>query len=212
MTREERLAKETERTEKMHAFDLPFLEEYELVCGVDEVGRGPLAGPVVTAAVILPRDCHILYINDSKKLSPARREETAAIIMEKAVSFAFGEVDEKTIDKINILNATKKAMRMAINGLDPKADLALIDAVDLDGLDIPVRAFVKGDAQSMSIAAASIIAKVRRDHFMVSMDEKYPEYGFASNKGYGTREHMEALRKYGPCPIHRRTFLKFLSE
>jgi ribonuclease HII len=212
MTKKERLAAEIDRTDKMHAFDIPFLEEYELVCGVDEVGRGPLAGPVVTAAVILPRDCHILYINDSKKLSPKKREETAAIIMEQAVSFAFGEVDEKTIDKINILNATKMAMRMAINSLDKKADLALIDALDLDGLDIPVKAFVKGDAQSMSIAAASIIAKVRRDHFMVSMDEKYPEYGFARNKGYGTKEHMDALKKYGPCPIHRRTFLKFLSE
>ena len=212
MTKQERLEKEIERTRLVHEFDMEFIEKYDIVCGIDEVGRGPLAGPVVTAAVILPKDCDILYINDSKKLSEKKRKEVSLEILEKAVAVGFGVADEKTIDKINILNATKQAMREAVASLDPKPNMALVDAVTIEDLGIEQKAFVKGDAKSMSIAAASIVAKVKRDEFMEEMDELYPEYGFKSNKGYGTKAHMDALREYGPCPIHRLSFLKFLNE
>ena len=212
MTKQERLEKEIERTRLAHEFDMEFIEKYDIVCGIDEVGRGPLAGPVVTAAVILPKDCDILYINDSKKLSEKKRKEVSLEILEKAVAVGFGVADEKTIDKINILNATKQAMREAVASLDPKPNMALVDAVTIEDLGIEQKAFVKGDAKSMSIAAASIVAKVKRDEFMEEMDELYPEYGFKSNKGYGTKAHMDALREYGPCPIHRLSFLKFLNE
>ncbi len=212
MTKQERLEKEIERTRLVHEFDMEFIEKYDIVCGIDEVGRGPLAGPVVTAAVILPKDCDILYINDSKKLSEKKRKEVSLEILEKAVAVGFGVADEKTIDKINILNATKQAMREAVASLNPKPNMALVDAVTIEDLGIEQKAFVKGDAKSMSIAAASIVAKVKRDEFMEEMDELYPEYGFKSNKGYGTKAHMDALREYGPCPIHRLSFLKFLNE
>lgn len=212
MTKQERLEKEIERTRLVHEFDMEFIEKYDIVCGIDEVGRGPLAGPVVTAAVILPKDCDILYINDSKKLSEKKRKEVSLEILEKAVAVGFGVADEKTIDKINILNATKQAMREAVASLNPKPNMALVDAVTIEDLGIEQKAFVKGDAKSMSIAAASIVAKVKRDEFMEEMDELYPEYGFKSNKGYGTKAHMDALREYGPCPIHRVSFLKFLNE
>ncbi|MCR4781160.1 MAG: ribonuclease HII [Lachnospiraceae bacterium] len=212
MTKQERLEKEIKRTEEVRAFDKEFVDKYDLVCGIDEVGRGPLAGPVVTAAVILPKDCDILYINDSKKLSEKKRKEVSEQILEKAVAVGFGISNEETIDKVNILNATKMAMREAVNNLNPKANFALVDAVHIEDLGIEQASFVKGDAKSMSIAAASIVAKVKRDEFMVEMDKKYPEYGFASNKGYGTKAHMDAVREYGPCPIHRLTFLKFLNE
>lgn len=207
-----RLEKEIERTNEMREFEEEFRAKYNFFCGVDEVGRGPLAGPVMTAAVILPKDCDILYINDSKKVSEKRRKEVAAEIMEKAISVGFGEVDNITIDKINILNATKCAMKNAIMSLMPVPELVLIDAVRLPDLMIPQENIIKGDAKSQSIAAASIVAKVRRDELMVSLSEKYPEYNFASNKGYGTKEHMDALRKYGPSEIHRKTFLKFLND
>ncbi len=212
MTKQERLEREIERTKAAHEFDREFIEKYDLVCGIDEVGRGPLAGPVVTAAVILPKDCDILYINDSKKLSEKKRKEVSKQILEKAVAVGFGIADEETIDKVNILNATKMAMREAVANLDPKPNFALVDAVYIEDLGIEQQGFVKGDAKSMSIAAASIVAKVKRDTFMEEMDEKYPEYGFKSNKGYGTKAHMDALREYGPCPIHRLSFLKFLKE
>lgn len=183
-----------------------------LVGGADEVGRGPLAGPVVCAAVILPADCQIEGIDDSKKLSEKKREELYDKIIAEAVAYDIEFIDEKVIDEINILNATKLCMSRAINNLKVKPDVVLIDA--LEGLDVKckTRAIIKGDALSYNIGAASIIAKVTRDRFMVEMDKKYPGYGFAKNKGYGTEVHMEALKSIGPCEIHRRSFIKFLDE
>lgn len=178
------------------------------VCGVDEAGRGPLAGPVCAAAVILPLDCEIEGLNDSKKLSEKKRDALYDIIKEKAVAYSIAMVDEKTIDEINILQATFKAMREAINGLSVKPDLALIDGNQKPQSGIEERTVVKGDAKSMSIAAASILAKVTRDRFMLELDEKYPEYQFKKHKGYGTKLHYEALEKYGVSPVHRVTFLK----
>ena len=181
--------------------------QFGLLCGIDEVGRGPLAGPVYAAAVILPEDVDILYINDSKKLSAAKREELYDEIMEKAVSVSIGVVSEKRIDEINILQATYEAMRQAIKESKVQPQLMLNDAVTIPEIDIPQVAIIKGDAKSISIGAASIIAKVTRDRMMVEYDEIYPEYHFASNKGYGSSEHIEALKKYGPCPIHRKSFI-----
>lgn len=212
MTKEERLNREIKRTEKAMAFDKEYMDEYEYVCGIDEVGRGPLAGPVMAAAVILPKNCDILYINDSKKLSPKKREEMAKKIEEIAVSIGYGVVDEKIIDEINILNATKRAMKIAIENLSVKPDFCLIDSVKLDNVSISQKSFTKGDEKSMSIAAASIVAKVKRDKYMVEISKKYPEYNFEKNKGYGTKEHIYMLKKYGYSDIHRKTFLKFLSE
>ncbi len=182
------------------------------VCGVDEAGRGPLAGPVCAAAVILPLDCEIEGLNDSKKLSEKKRDALYDIIKEKAVAYSIAMVDEKTIDEINILQATFKAMREAINGLPVKPDLALIDGNQKPQSGIEERTVVKGDAKSMSIAAASILAKVTRDRFMLELDEKYPEYQFKKHKGYGTKLHYEALEKYGVSPVHRVTFLKKLFD
>ncbi len=173
--------------------------------GVDEVGRGPLVGPVVTACVILPKDFYDERINDSKKLSEKRREELYDVIMNNAISVGIGESSEKVIDKINILEATKKAMKEAISKCSIKPEHVLIDAVKLD-IDIPSTSIIKGDAKSQSIAAASIIAKVTRDRMMYELDKKHPEYGFAKNKGYGTKQHIEALYKYGPLKEHRKTF------
>ncbi len=212
MTKEERLNREIKRTEKAMAFDKEYMDEYEYVCGIDEVGRGPLAGPVMAAAVILPKNCDILYINDSKKLSPKKREEMAKKIEEIAISIGYGVVDEKIIDEINILNATKRAMKIAIENLSVKPDFCLIDSVKLDNVNISQKSFTKGDEKSMSIAAASIVAKVKRDKYMVEISKKYPEYHFEKNKGYGTKEHIYMLKKYGYSDIHRKTFLKFLSE
>lgn len=212
MTKEERLNREIKRTEKAMAFDKEYMDEYEYVCGIDEVGRGPLAGPVMAAAVILPKNCDILYINDSKKLSPKKREEMAKKIEEIAISIGYGVVDEKIIDEINILNATKRAMKIAIENLSVKPDFCLIDSVKLDNVNISQKSFTKGDEKSMSIAAASIVAKVKRDKYMVEISKKYPEYNFEKNKGYGTKEHIYMLKKYGYSDIHRKTFLKFLSE
>lgn len=182
------------------------------VCGVDEAGRGPLAGPVCAAAVILPLDCEIEGLNDSKKLSEKKRDALYDIIKEKAVAYSIAMVDEKTIDEINILQATFKAMREAVNGLSVKPDLALIDGNQKPQSGIEERTVVKGDAKSMSIAAASVLAKVTRDRFMLELDEKYPEYQFKKHKGYGTKLHYEALEKYGVSPVHRVTFLKKLFD
>ena len=183
---------------------------YSAVAGVDEAGRGPLAGPVFAAAVILPEGEFIEGINDSKKLSPKKRDELYDIIKEKAIACASASLDEKVIDEINILNASMLAMKTALSSLKIKADYALIDGNKTPDLNIPCSALVKGDSKSISIAAASIIAKVERDRYITAMAEKYPEYGFEKHKGYGTKQHNEAILKYGPCPIHRKTFLKKL--
>ncbi len=181
--------------------------EYRYICGIDEVGRGPLAGPVVAGAVILPKDCCILYVNDSKKLSETKREELYDEIMDKAVSVGLGFVDNNRIDEINILQATYEAMRQAIGKLDPKPDILLNDAVTIPEVSIKQVPIIKGDAKSISIGAASIIAKVTRDRMMKEYAEEFPEYGFEDNKGYGSRKHIEAIQKYGPCALHRRSFI-----
>lgn len=181
--------------------------EYRYICGIDEVGRGPLAGPVVACAVILPKDCCILYVNDSKKLSETKREELYDEIMDKAVSVGLGSVDNERIDEINILQATYEAMRQAIGKLDPQPDILLNDAVTIPEVSIKQVPIIKGDAKSISIGAASIIAKVTRDRMMKEYAEKFPEYGFADNKGYGSKKHIDAIKKYGPCALHRRSFI-----
>ena len=198
---------EVMRTYALQEYERKY-SEYQFVCGIDEVGRGPLAGPVVAGAVILPKDCDILYINDSKKLSEKKREELYDVIMEKAIATGIGYANVERIDEINILQATYEAMRMAISKLNVQPDLLLNDAVTIPGVDITQVPIIKGDAKSQSIAAASIMAKVTRDRMMAEYDKMYPEYGFAKNKGYGTKEHMNALREFGPTPIHRRTFIK----
>ncbi len=199
--------KELERLEIMARYEEEY-SEYEFICGIDEVGRGPLAGPVVAGAVILPKGARIPYVNDSKKLSEKKREALYDVIMEQAVSVGIGMSDHEKIDEINILQATYAAMREAISKLDPQPDLLLNDAVTIPEVNIRQVPIVKGDAKSMSIAAASIIAKVTRDRMMVEYDSVYPGYGFASNKGYGTVVHIEALKSLGPTPIHRRSFIK----
>ena len=209
---EERLFRERERLFYMRVYERRYEDEYSLICGVDEAGRGPLAGPVCAGACILKKDEEILYLNDSKKLSEKRREALFLEIKEKALSWSVAFSDEKRIDEINILQATYEAMKKAIEGLSAPPSLLLVDAVHIPDVSIKQVSIVKGDAASVSIAAASVLAKVSRDHFMKEMDEKYPEYGFAKHKGYGTKAHYEALKKYGPSPIHRMTFLKNLSE
>ncbi len=198
--------RELERTESMKAYEKKY-SSFSFICGIDEAGRGPLAGPVAAGAVILPGDCDILYLNDSKQLTEKKREELYDVIMEKALAAATGFVSPRRIDEINILQATCEAMRMAIDALKVKPDLLLNDAVTIPGVSIKQVPIIRGDAQSVSIAAASIIAKVERDRRMKEYDRLYPEYGFASNKGYGTRTHIEAIRKFGPSPIHRRSFI-----
>lgn len=180
---------------------------YGSICGIDEAGRGPLAGPVVAGAVILPENCDILYINDSKKLSEKKREELYDVIMEKAAAVGIGYSTPERIDEINILQATYEAMREAVAGLSVQPGILLNDAVTIPQIPIKQVPIIKGDAKSISIGAASIIAKVTRDRLMVQYDSIFPEYGFASNKGYGAQIHIEALKKYGPCPIHRKTFI-----
>lgn len=197
---------EVQRTYAISEYERKYAE-YTYVCGIDEVGRGPLAGPVVAGAVILPKDCDILYINDSKQLSEKKREELYDIIMEKAVGVAVGYASVERIDEINILQATFEAMREAISKLPVSPDILLNDAVTIPQVTIPQVPIIKGDAKSISIGAASIIAKVTRDRLMVEYDSVFPEYGFASNKGYGSAAHIEAIKKIGPCPIHRRTFI-----
>ena len=201
-----RYREELDRIEALCLFEKKY-ESRGLICGIDEVGRGPLAGPVVAGAVILPRGSRILHINDSKKLTAARREELYDVISREAVSFSFGMASPERIDEINILQATYEAMRQAIAGLHVRPDLLLNDAVTIPQVPIDQVAIVHGDARSISIGAASIMAKVCRDRMMVEYDSIYPGYGFASNKGYGSKEHVEALRRLGPCPIHRRSFI-----
>lgn len=203
----EALEKEKQRIEAMKSFEHQY-EHLGYVCGIDEVGRGPFAGPVVAGAVILPKDCDILYINDSKKLSEKKREELYEEIMEKAVAVQVGYASPARIDEINILQATYEAMREAVSKLPVTPQILLNDAVTIPGITIPQVPIIKGDAKSVSIAAASIIAKVTRDRLMREYDKIMPEYGFASNKGYGSREHIEALRTYGATPIHRKSFIK----
>ena len=203
----EKLEAERARIENLKKYEKEYAE-YGYICGIDEVGRGPLAGPVVAGAVILPKDCDILYINDSKKLTAAKREELYEIIMEKAVAVGIGMASPARIDEINILQATYEAMREAISKLSVKPDLLLNDAVTIPGVDIRQVPIIKGDAKSISIGAASIVAKVTRDRMMAEYDKIMPEYGFASNKGYGSAEHIAALKKVGPSPIHRASFIK----
>ena len=197
--------------ERAHIFQISAYEreyaDYEYICGIDEVGRGPLAGPVVAGAVILPKNCEILYINDSKKLSAKKREELYDVIMEQAVAVGVGMASPARIDEINILQATYEAMREAIQNLSVTPDILLNDAVTIPGVTIRQIPIIKGDAKSISIGAASIVAKVTRDRMMVEYDKAMPEYGFASNKGYGAQAHIDALKKYGPSPIHRASFI-----
>ena len=218
MTRElkgERLEKELARLATMHEYENAHAD-VRFIAGIDEAGRGPLAGPVVAACCILPKDAVILYLNDSKKVTALRREAMLLEIKEKAIAYGIGIVDEKRIDEINILQADYEAMRIAVQktsamlqakGLADAPGLLLNDAVTIPGVEIPQESIIKGDAKSVSIAAASILAKVTRDHLMEEYDALYPEYGFARNKGYGTKEHIEALKRLGPCPIHRRSFI-----
>lgn len=202
----QKLEEERKRIWKLQEYERKY-GQYTYICGIDEVGRGPLAGPVVAGAVILPKDCDILYINDSKKLTAAKREELYDEIMEKAVAAGIGMVSPQRIDEINILQATYEAMREAISKLEPAPDILLNDAVTIPGVAIRQVPIIKGDAKSISIGAASIVAKVTRDRLMVEYDKIMPGYGFAANKGYGSAEHIAALKKYGPTSIHRRSFI-----
>ena len=207
----QKLEAERERLEQMRLFEHQMeAEGYTLICGIDEAGRGPLAGPVVAGAVILPKDCEILGINDSKKLSGKRREELYDEVMEKAVAAGAGIVGPGRIDEINILQADYEAMCEAIGKLSVMPQVLLNDAVTIPQVRIPQKNIIHGDAKSVSIASASIIAKVTRDRLMEEYDSLFPEYGFARHKGYGTADHYAALKKYGPCPIHRMSFLKNL--
>lgn len=198
--------KELDRVQSMLSYERQY-GEYGVICGIDEAGRGPLAGPVVAAAVILDVNCPILYVNDSKKLSEKKREELYDEIMEKAVSVGVGIASPETIDEINILQADYVAMREAVSQLTPKPEVFLNDAVTIPGIEGRQVSIIKGDAKSLSIAAASIIAKVTRDRMMREYDKLFPKYDFAKNKGYGTAEHVAALKKFGPTPIHRRSFI-----
>ena len=200
------LEAERERTHTMYAFEREYAS-FSAICGIDEVGRGPLAGPVVACAVILPKDREILYLNDSKKLTARKREELCEVILSEAVSVGIGMADHRRIDEINILQATYEAMREAVNKLIVSPDILLNDAVTIPGLFMKQVPIIKGDAKSASIAAASIVAKVTRDRMMVEMDETYPGYGFAENKGYGSAAHIAAIRQIGPSPVHRRSFI-----
>lgn len=202
--------KQIERTRKLVEYDRNIKREYTIFCGIDEAGRGPLAGPVVVASCVMPLDDEkIIYgIDDSKKLSAKKREELFEKIKNTALEYSIVEVDEKTIDDINILQATKVGMKKSIENLKQTPELALVDAVkDIDS-DVDQIAIIKGDATSYSIASASILAKVYRDHLMDNLDKQFPEYHFAKHKGYGTKEHIELLKKYGASPIHRKTFIK----
>ena len=210
--RQAKLEKERERIEALREFEKEY-DYCQYICGIDEVGRGPLAGPVVAGAVVLPKGCRILYINDSKKLSEKKRNELYEVISGEAVSVGIGIASPERIDEINILQATYEAMRMAISKLSVVPDILLNDAVTIPQVDIRQVPIIKGDAKSITIGAASIMAKVTRDAMMTDYDSIYPEYGFARNKGYGTKEHIAALKEFGPSPIHRHTFIKnFVKE
>ncbi len=201
------LEEEKQRIYELQRYEREYAD-FDYICGIDEVGRGPVAGPVVACAVILPKDCDILYINDSKKLSEKKREELYEVITSKAIAWGIGMVSPQRIDEINILQATYEAMREAISNLKVKPDILLNDAVTIHGVDIKQVPIIKGDAKSISIGAASIVAKVTRDRMMVEYDKEYPGYDFAGNKGYESKKHAQGLREIGPCPIHRRTFIK----
>lgn len=208
----DKLEKELQRLEDMLVYEREYGWASD-ICGIDEAGRGPLAGPVVAGAVILPKDCKILYLNDSKKLSEKRREELFLEIQDKAVSYAVGIVEPKEIDRINILQATYAAMRQAVGKLSRVPQVLLNDAVEIPGLSMKQVKIIHGDAKSLSIAAASVLAKVTRDHLMMDYDKQYPEYGFAKHKGYGTAAHIQVLKEKGACPIHRKTFIgKFVQQ
>ncbi|MGN8831122.1 ribonuclease HII [Selenomonas montiformis] len=205
--RYEREQQDRSRVAKMYELEhRAWADGFDAVAGVDEAGRGPLAGPVAVAAVILPHDLYLPKLNDSKKLSAGVREELYARIQEKALSVGVALIDAQTIDRVNIYQATINGMYEAVFSLRPEPDKVLIDAVPLDNLPMPSQSIIKGDARSASIAAASVLAKVTRDRLMDAYDKEYPEYGFARHKGYGTAEHIAALKKYGPCPIHRVSF------
>ena len=202
----EALEKETARIYQLQQYERDY-EKEGLICGIDEVGRGPLAGPVVAGAVILPKNCEILYLNDSKQLSAEKREQLYDVILEHAVAVGIGIVSPQRIDEINILQATYEAMRQAIGKLNPQPAVLLNDAVRIPQVAIQQVPIIKGDAKSVSIAAASIVAKVTRDRMMEQYEEVFPGYGFARNKGYGSKEHIEALQTMGPTAIHRRSFI-----
>lgn len=206
-SKEEKLSAERARLAALWEYEHAYPEASH-ICGIDEVGRGPLAGPVFAGAVILPPDIELLYLNDSKKVTEKRRESLSVLIKENAVAYGLGSVSSDRIDEAGIVCATREAMAMAVKALGTEPDLLFIDAFNNPLLDkYPQVSIVKGDAKSASIAAASIIAKVARDHLMAELDSEYPGYAFASNKGYGTREHIEALKRLGPCKIHRRSFI-----
>jgi len=205
----EKHQQELDRLQIMKQFEMKY-QDYNYICGIDEVGRGPFAGPVMACAMILPKDCNILYINDSKQLSEKKREELYDEIIQQAVAFGVGSVPPARIDEINILQATYEAMRQAICNLSVKPDILLNDAVTIPKVDIKQIPIIKGDSKSISIAAASIVAKVTRDRIMVAYDKVFPGYDFANNKGYGSPKHIEAIQRLGITPIHRRSFLKNL--
>lgn len=208
MTKQERLEKQKKRLAEMRVREQELHRQgYVNVAGVDEVGRGPLAGPVVAAAVILPHDFDVLGIDDSKKLSEKRREELYEVITEKAVAWGIGMADHETIDEINILQAAKLAMKRALAELED-VDYITFDAMKIEDIDIPQESVIKGDSKILAIAAASIVAKVTRDRMMMEYAKQYPGYGFEKNKGYGTKAHYEGISEHGICPIHRRSFLK----
>ena len=206
--------KEIERLTKLKEIEKELYEKgFDSICGIDEAGRGPLAGPVVVAGVIMPRDSMIEGINDSKKVSEKKREKLYDIILEEAISYSVAIIGQDIIDKINILNATKQGVTEVVDGLDIKPDLILVDALEhINTRGIPYEPIIKGDAKCYNIAAASIIAKVTRDRIMREWDEIYPQYGFINHKGYGTAKHMAAIREYGLCPIHRRSFIKNIKK
>ncbi len=204
---QEQLENEKKRMQTMMIYENKYAD-YEYICGIDEVGRGPLAGPVIACAVVLPKNCDILYLNDSKQVSEKMREKLYDEIMQKAVAVGIGSSSNHTIDEINILQATYEAMRKAIEQLKIKPNLLLNDAVTIPNVEIKQVPIIKGDAKSASIAAASIVAKVTRDRLMVDYDKVFPGYGFASNKGYGSADHIKALKELGPSLIHRTTFIK----
>ena len=202
--------KEEERLIKLKEIEKEFHDRgVNYIAGIDEAGRGPLAGPVVVACVLLPKDSMIEGVNDSKKVSENKREKLYDLIIQEAISYEVGIVYQEEIDEINILQATKKALTMAVTQMETKPNIIMVDALNgIDTLGIPYKSIIKGDAKCYSIAAASIIAKVTRDRIMREWDKVYPEYGFAAHKGYGTAKHIAAIKEYGPCPIHRRTFIK----
>ena len=206
--------KEEQRLFRLKQTDKQFFDMgINYLCGIDEAGRGPLAGPVVVASVIMPKDSKIEGVNDSKKVSEKKREKLYDIILEEAISYGIGIIDQEEIDEINILQSTKKGLTMALKEMKQKPDAILVDALTgIDTLGIPYKSMVKGDANSYSIAAASIIAKVTRDRIMREWDKVYPEYGFAGHKGYGTAKHIEAIKEFGLCPLHRRSFVKKILE